>query len=267
MAERYLGISPYTYCANNPINFIDLDGMKITGDTAAVNQVQSQAQKGANAENKTQARLQAKANKRTAMGKSTTGLGRRVANSEFREEQYQSTVDEIGVLKNSSTIYNVNTNYTPTTSDGTTEYTGTDANGNYIINLNVSQSYANNGGLAHGLVHGYQFETGQVDFQSTGSPALLYDITDEMAAFTRQFVFTNNSQMYNVSVAYVGSIPNKQGLFEYRKLPNGPLNINSTFGILFMRYSQINMPIVNLLPSNLKTIYLNAHSPYIYKGK
>ncbi|MDR1199318.1 MAG: RHS repeat-associated core domain-containing protein, partial [Prevotellaceae bacterium] len=30
MAEMYYGISPYAYCANNPVNYIDPDGMQIT---------------------------------------------------------------------------------------------------------------------------------------------------------------------------------------------------------------------------------------------
>ena len=29
LSEKYYGISPYTFCGNNPINFIDTDGMDI----------------------------------------------------------------------------------------------------------------------------------------------------------------------------------------------------------------------------------------------
>ncbi len=36
MAEKYLSITPYAYCVNNPILFIDPNGMKIKGDTARV---------------------------------------------------------------------------------------------------------------------------------------------------------------------------------------------------------------------------------------
>ncbi|TKG90708.1 hypothetical protein EYV94_22850 [Puteibacter caeruleilacunae] len=175
LAEKYMNITPYAYCANNPIIFIDPNGMEIAGDIAAVNNLESQARNNVANEQKRQSRMQARADKRAAKGKSTNGLDRRIAGSEFRQGQYQSTIDEIGVMRNSSTVYNVNTNYSSASSDGNAEYGGTNADGNAVININVSQSYLKAGGLAHELVHGYQFETGQIDFQSNGSPGLLYD--------------------------------------------------------------------------------------------
>ena len=60
---------------------------------------------------------------------------------------------------------------------------------NRIININVSQSYLRVGGLAHELVHGYQFETGQIDFQSTGSPGILYDITHKVSCVYTSICF------------------------------------------------------------------------------
>ena len=170
-------------------------------------------------------------------GKSTNGLERRISRSEFREGQYQSTINEIGAMRSSSTVYNVNTNYSSAYSDGNTEYAGTNADGNYVININVSQSYLNSGGLAHELGHGYQFETGQIDFQSNGSPGLLYDITDEVSAFTCQFAFTNNSRMYGLTAGYVRGLTNQAGTSIYSKLPSGPLNVNSTRAQIELRHT------------------------------
>ncbi len=140
-------------------------------------------------------------------------------------------------MRSSSTVYNVNTTYSSAYNDGNTEYVGTNADGNRVININVSQAYLNVGGLAHELVHGYQFETGQMDFQPNGSPGLLYDINDEVSAFTRQFTFTNNPRMYGLTAAYVRGITNQTGTFIYGKLPSGPLSINSTRAQIELHYS------------------------------
>lgn len=225
-AEKYFDYTPYQYAANNPILNIDVNGDSIAGNTAAVDNLENQAKRGVAYEQKRQSNMQARADKRAANGKSTNGIERRMARSEFREGQYQSTVNEIGEMRASNNIYNINTSYVPGAGgpDGYVEYAGTNANGSYTINVNVSQSYLQAGGLAHELVHGYQFETGQLDFQSTGSPGLLYDIGDEIAAFTRQLAFAGNSNMYSVNAAFVRS----QSAAFYGKLPSGPLNINTS---------------------------------------
>jgi hypothetical protein len=245
------------YCANNPVLLTDPDGMTFTGDSTSANNLENQAKNNVSSEKKLQNRLQNRIDRRAAKGKSTERLEKRMAKSQFREGQFQSTVNEIDEMRASNTVFNINTNYSSTYSDGNTEYGGTDANGNPIININVSSTYGANGGLAHELVHGYQFESGDIDFKSTGSPGLLYDITDEMSAFTRQLAFTGNSAMYNVNEAYVRNLTNASGSKIYSGLPSGPLNINTSAAIL--QYNYTKRLDINLTP------YMNLNLPYIHK--
>ncbi|MGC9341785.1 MAG: RHS repeat-associated core domain-containing protein [Bacteroidales bacterium] len=232
LSEKYYSISPYVYVANNPIRLIDPNGMEITGDTAAVNNLEGQAKSRVNSEQRRQARIENRIDKRTSKGKGTNSLNRRLNRSEFRESNYQATIDEIGELRASDNIYEINTSFVSSTSDGNAEYVSTDGEGNHTIRINVSQEYLQLGGLAHELVHGYQFETGNVDFQNNGSPGLLYDIGDEVRAFQRQFVFTGNSAMYNVTPSYVRNLSPAL----YGHLPSGHLNTTSSYFVLMFHH-------------------------------
>jgi RHS repeat-associated protein len=237
LADKYPGLSPYVYCANNPVIIIDPNGMEFTGNVSAVNNAEEDAKRRAKSEQNAQARLWKRAEKLEAKGKSADKVYDKIDKSSFIEGQYQATANEIGEMRASSTVYDVNTNYSPQSGqpDGFTEYAGADSKGNSTIRLNISQSYLANGGLPHELVHGYQFEKGNMDFNSNGSPGYTYDIFDEVSAFTRQWTFTGNANMYNASQATVlnyahSTSPPYHG---YDNLPNHPININTATGLAY----------------------------------
>ncbi|MEO0133107.1 MAG: hypothetical protein ABIK73_09320 [candidate division WOR-3 bacterium] len=94
--------------------------------------------------------------------------------------------NEVVINRNiSETVYYVNSNY-EVQADGTSGEIRFDSENNRVM-INVASSYGLHG-LAHELTHGIQFENGRLDFlASSGGPGYLYDVTDEVQAFRRQY--------------------------------------------------------------------------------
>ena len=254
LAEKYFGFSPFVYCANNPVNLIDPNGMEIKDGKEEVERTKARANRKVKIEQKFQKKQWVKAARKEAKGKSADNNYNRIERSIDREFEFQSNVNEIGAMEDSkTTIYNVYTNYSGTDVAGKTEYGGTNENGQHIININVRSSYAIMGGIEHELVHGYQFLQGEIDYDPNGLPGLTYDIFDEVSAYRREWAFTGDIRMYNANPSAVLDHAHSSGYIGYDNLPKVPININTSTGRVLYHYkimSKIMRPYFQSYPDH-----------------
>ena len=162
LADKYPGISPYAYCVWNPVKLVDPDGRK--WDPASKDIIDNFRQ--------------------------VTEEKMNNAETNDMRLNYKQVIDELVELELSSQVYHVETNL------GRDGYTSYDLSNDWV-NIQYNGEIAD---LAHELKQAYQFEKGDLSFSTeTGgwsdiicygdglyvNRVLLYDLTDEVAAFQR----------------------------------------------------------------------------------
>ena len=154
MMDKYPSISPYAYCAWNPVILVDPNGMKF--DSASVKFVNMYRE----------------------------DIDRRMNNDPNNINQYKTALGELDALEKSTQVYHIN-NKRPSAKVG--GETGYNMDNSYVeINADIDGGMYN---LAHELKHAYQFECGDLSFNLSGGKGVLYDFSDERAAFDRGALF------------------------------------------------------------------------------
>lgn len=176
-AEEFYHISPYTYCAGDPVNLVDPDGEKFT-ETLEVNVSTLEDE------------IRNKINNYEEIIHKLKPKSRRAKKYNGYIADLKQALVEYQVLRESIQLYDLNTKLEmPGVGDvqdiyyhGWTGYN----NGTFTIYI-ADQESEFNITFIHELKHAYQFETGYFDFNVTGDGGgAYYDIADEEEAHNRQ---------------------------------------------------------------------------------
>jgi len=211
LAENYFPVSPYIYCANNPVRYIDPNGMEIKDPDKIVENYKKQ------------------------LNQAITDINEFVKNNIISAEigemligANKSALNEISALEKSDQVYNVFSD--KSSSEGGVSYDK--ATGEVKVGLGTNDK----GLVYHELGHAYQYEKGKtslyVDNSQFGS---LYDLSDETESYNRERAingsieyFTNPKFKWNDDdVKTYGKTMTPPA---YQSLPSGPIDINSKEG-------------------------------------
>ena len=239
LCEKYYNISPYAFCNDNPVRFIDPTGMEIEEGSLKEwvklkQRIEKQRDKLQSDINKLNAKAEAK-------GWSSEKLAGKIGNKAERLASLNSSIGTMGTLEGSTQVYSLS-------------HTGYGENGGVTLNTStnvIDIKFGSTANFVHEMTHAGQFETGDVAFSNTGM-SLLQDIYDETAAYKAQFGYSPSSvsgltstsvadSFGAITPAWVQGLKDATGSTPYAVGGSAntgliPVNINSTRDALIQAY-------------------------------
>ena len=262
LAEKYYSISPYAYCAGNPMRYTDPTGKRIEEDS--LEEWGRLKQRIENRRDRVQRQINKINAKAKSKGWSSEKLATKIGNKSERLASLNSSIETMGTLEGSTQVYSLS-------------HTKKDENG--CVKLNTSTSvidirFGRTANFVHEMTHAGQFESGDIAFTNTGD-TIFQDVYDEMAAYKAQFGYSPSSVSGIKSITFANTFAAitplwVQGIID----PTGsqpyavggsantgviPININSSIATLIQAYpwkaaSFIGLP-KDFILGNLPNIY------------
>ena len=208
MADKYPSLSPYAYCAWNPVKLVDPDGRKF--DSVSNIHVQ---------------RFETFTNKQISLLESKP---QRTDKENAKLAEYKSAMDEVSKMRaDDKTLYKITTNasFNDPTTTGYTGYGGKSDNKD-VINISIRGDESSREGLiqlSHELKHAFQFYDGDVIYakDNTGNVTYMNNSRPlEVEAYNRSKAYGGTSM--NPNDSYIQSLsPTRISLKQMQqKYPN-----------------------------------------------
>ena len=184
LAEKYYGWSGYNYVTGNPLLFIDPNGMEVIFAGDSERELYNQYKGKIN--NKV-SQYDRKTQRLKEQGKDKKASKREAKRSRNIYVQIQGELQDIEASKDVFRI-KMGANVSKKDGGGNIAFNS----GEIDVNLNTHGEFSDIQKLSHELLHAYQYLKGDIDLRNDGRGGMLYDQTDEIAAFNRQNLFYEN---------------------------------------------------------------------------